>query len=620
MIKSSKLYPPEDDSWINEDSIRKRKLTQLYLEYIDSGKLSLRDVKKYLEKAVHTAQFIEDSYWKESCLGEIISKYLQLEDMDRAFEISEYINHKDSYKLYKITESYLSNEKFEKAIKGAEKILDKDYQLSAMLSIAKKQVGTGNKNDAKVTLQKAIKNAIGLKDKKNRSLELCEIVKIQINCDDIENVLKIVNGISGEYKSEAMYYVVEAFAKSGDFDNAKKNAEKITNKAWRTNAYHFIAQICTENGNINQAFGLISESNNGLSHEIQMENSSGKFKSEKELENETPIINNTNGTENICSITRGFEIIGSTFVYKVKILNNTPHRINDIKIQVLSYPNDCLNADTTERTVSKIEPNGGFRSLEFKFAPTHDCVQGVVNSLVTYIDSTETLQTHTVEPIVIKSVCDLLKPLEGSKYEILDIIDKLKAGAQDEVTIPDSASEMFRRFLDVLPDRNFAITDSDSKEVGGRFMGDITAAARGKYTNENIGLKITVLDNGNGVCTVHFKACGNDQSMLPTAVEEIKQILDTKALLVMNIMRTLNVIREACKVDTAHSVLLKLEELKVKVDGEVEVSTMKKLEEVMGMKLMYNSIDEQLKNHDQERICVYCDHLEGMLETGLVKK
>ena len=341
---------------------------------------------------------------------------------------------------------------------------------------------------------------------------------------------------------------------------------------------------------------------------------------EPSVSNEEKKVTEISNTENIVNIFRGFEIIGGTFVYKVKVLNNTLHRINDIKIQVLAYPNDCLNADTTERTVSKIEPNGGFRSLEFKFTPTHDCVQGLVNSLVTYIDSTETLQTQVVEPIVIKSVCDLLKPLEGSKYEILDIIDKLKAGTQDEITIPDSASEMFQRFLDMLPEKNFAITDSDSKEIGGRFMGDITAAARGKYTNENIGLKITVLDNGDGSCSVHFKACGNDQSMLPTAVEEVKQILDTKALLVMNIMRTLNVIREACRVDTAHSVLLKLEELKVKIDGEVEPSTVEKLEEVMGIKATYDGIEEQLKDHDQERICVYCDHLEGMLETGLVKK
>jgi hypothetical protein len=127
-----------------------------------------------------------------------------------------------------------------------------------------------------------------------------------------------------------------------------------------------------------------------------------------------------------------------------------------------------------------------------------------------------------------------------------------------------------------------------------------------------------VPDNRDSGCTVHFKACGNDQSMLPKGVEGVKQILDTKALLVMNIMHTLNVIREACRVDTAHSVLLKLEEMKVKIDGEVELSTIEKLEEVMGIKAMSDGIEEQLK--DQERICVYCDYLEGMLETGLVKK
>ena len=88
----------------------------------------------------------------------------------------------------------------------------------------------------------------------------------------------------------------------------------------------------------------------------------------------------------------------------------------------------------------------------------------------------------------------------------------------------------------------------------------------------------------------------------------------------MNIMRTLNVIRGACRVDTAHSVLTKLEERKVKIDGEVEVSAVEKLDNVMRCEVMYDSVEEQLKEHDVKKICVYCDHLEGMLEVGLVKK
>ena len=63
----------------------------------------------------------------------------------------------------------------------------------------------------------------------------------------------------------------------------------------------------------------------------------------------------------------------------------------------------------------------------------------------------------------------------------------------------------------------------------------------------------------------------------------------------------------------------KLEELKVKVEGAVEPSVMERLDEIIGCKVMYSDIEEKLKDHDRKQICVYCDHLEGMLETGLVK-
>ena len=545
-----------------------------------ADKGDIKKSKDFIKKSIKEAEWIKKSDNYYSALNNAVSgeAYIaKIEAINSRSDAKKTIKHalvqcekiKDDYgkssALYYIIKAQLCAGLIDNAILIAENINDRHYKSNAWLKITKYQITNNLLNEAKQSIEKSLKNS------DYSDSELSSIIEIKLNLNEIDEAIELSKRIRDEQYKDRISKLIDE----------------------------------SKNGKIKLKKGESSHNQN------QIENQS---ESTTKTEN-TDILDGKS-----LEIKRGFEIIGGTFVYKVKVLNNTPHRVNDIKIQVLSYPNDCLKADTTERTVSKVEPNGGFRSLEFKFTPTHDCVQGVVNSLVTYIDSTETLQTQVVEPIVIKSVCDLLKPLEGSKYEILDIIDKLKAGAQDEITIADSASEMFQRFLDVLPDRNFAITDSDSKELGGRFMGNITAAARGKYTNENIGLKITVLDNGDGGCTVHFKACGNDSSMLPTAVEEVKQILDTKALLVMNIMRTLNVIREACKADTAHSVLTKLEELKVKIDGEVEVSAVEKLDNVMRCEVMYDSVEEQLKEHDVKKICVYCDHLEGMLEVGLVKK
>ena len=117
------------------------------------------------------------------------------------------------------------------------------------------------------------------------------------------------------------------------------------------------------------------------------------------------------------SVFRGGEIVGGKFDYKVKVLNNTDFVINNVTITIIAYPEDCMVlSGSAIKTLKRIEPDG-FRSPQFTFRPTKDCVEGEIIATVSYMDHQNHAVTLSAEPYRIRSVCDLLKPLESSLEE-----------------------------------------------------------------------------------------------------------------------------------------------------------------------------------------------------------
>ena len=223
------------------------------------------------------------------------------------------------------------------------------------------------------------------------------------------------------------------------------------------------------------------------------------------------------------SVLRGCQVVGGGFEYKVKVKNNTDFVINNVTVLVVAYPQDCMELTESKlKTVSRIEPNG-FRSLQFVFTPTKDCVEGQIIASVSYIDHKNQLLTDQAEPYVIRSVCDLMKPLEVTVQQFEEILTDMKS-ASEAHTLSWNAPVLFEKTKALLPSRNFHVIEAKGASIGGQFSGTIRGFAKGKYTGKRVAVQLLISGPDDGKeAKVMMEALGDDLAMLPTTIDEVSR-------------------------------------------------------------------------------------------------
>ncbi|MCK4567920.1 MAG: hypothetical protein KAU48_11505, partial [Candidatus Thorarchaeota archaeon] len=235
---------------------------------------------------------------------------------------------------------------------------------------------------------------------------------------------------------------------------------------------------------------------------------------------------------------RGGEIVGGAFDYKVKVKNDTAYVINNVTVTIVAYPQDCMNLDgETMKQLSRIEP-GGFRSPQFKFTPSKDCVEGQVLATVSYVDHQNKIQTVEVEPFTIKSVCDLLVPLESSMDDFEIILTNMQC-TSEEHQLDWNPKILFEKAKTLLPSKNFYIVDKKTDTMAGEYIGTIRGFAEGKYTSKKVAVRIRISGPVDGnQSRVIIEGLGDDSAMLPTTIDELTKGIE--AWICMNCASALN--------------------------------------------------------------------------------
>jgi len=220
---------------------------------------------------------------------------------------------------------------------------------------------------------------------------------------------------------------------------------------------------------------------------------------------------------------RGCEIVGGKFEYKVKVRNDSTWVITNVSVVIVAYPDDCLQlAGSTMKRIPRIEP-AGFRSPQFTFTPTKDCVEGQVLATVTYVDHENRTHMIEVEPYVIRSVCDLLKPRKATLDEFDLMLGEMSA-ASEQHTLNWNPEVLFVKLQALLPAKNFYIIDSTRETSDGKFKGAIQGLAEGKYTGKKVAVRIIVSGLADGdESDVVIEGLGNDEAMLPTTIHELSE-------------------------------------------------------------------------------------------------
>jgi len=224
---------------------------------------------------------------------------------------------------------------------------------------------------------------------------------------------------------------------------------------------------------------------------------------------------------------RGCTAVGGRFEYKVKVRNETSSVITNVTVTILSYPDDCMEiSGSTVKTIKRIGP-GEFRSPQFIFVPTKDCVQGRIIATVSYIDHHDEPHTLQAEPYMIRSVCDLLEPLVSTMQQFELILGDLEH-TSEEHALPWNPEVLFSKVKAFLPSRNFHIVGASGDTIGGVFTGTIRGLAEGKYTGKKVAVRILISGPAEAnEARVVVEGLGEDIAMLPTTIEEIARGIES---------------------------------------------------------------------------------------------
>ncbi len=225
-------------------------------------------------------------------------------------------------------------------------------------------------------------------------------------------------------------------------------------------------------------------------------------------------------------VSQSLQLVGGKFDYKIKIFNKSPYVITNVTASIVAYPEESLSLkDEKMRTINRIEV-GGMRGLLFEFFPTKDCVEGKIVAVVSYMDYKDELHTIELDPYVIRSVCELLRPVEKTVDEFNQIIQNLnKLG--ESVMVDWNARVLFTKTEALLPTKNFHIISTEEREAGGDYVGIIRGYAQGKNTGKPVGIVITISGPATGSSTkVDVEAVGEDVAMLPITIDELGESID----------------------------------------------------------------------------------------------
>ena len=224
---------------------------------------------------------------------------------------------------------------------------------------------------------------------------------------------------------------------------------------------------------------------------------------------------------------RGGEIVGSRFRFKVKVVNDSDHIINDVTVFVLSFPRDALELASKDDDCqfSKIEP-GGFRSPHFDFRPTQDCIRGEIVAGVSYVDPWGKAHTLATRPFTIRAVCDLLKPEAIGVEEFKAKLKDLEAG-EIVVKVEDwTPEEMYEKTLKVLGDSNFHEVECIRNDTEGVFVGKISGWARGRYTGKTLGVEVSIAGpSSRKGASCRIRVAGEDDAMILPAISDLQDRL-----------------------------------------------------------------------------------------------
>ncbi|MFA4957825.1 MAG: zinc ribbon domain-containing protein [Candidatus Methanoperedens sp.] len=173
-------------------------------------------------------------------------------------------------------------------------------------------------------------------------------------------------------------------------------------------------------------------------------------------------MNQNQSPSNLVCAKSAFGYKGATILYKVKIENNTPEPMSDIK--VYPYVPDVFLLKEKEKSISLIEPNSS-QTVTFEIRPTGECGECMVSGRVNYYDtSLKKRKDIELESKSLSIICPMLRRKEISEDSWREKISNLVKAEENTTDIPLDGEGLFGMICEILKDMNlYALAPNSTK-------------------------------------------------------------------------------------------------------------------------------------------------------------
>ncbi len=149
-------------------------------------------------------------------------------------------------------------------------------------------------------------------------------------------------------------------------------------------------------------------------------------------------------------IKSAFQYQGATIQYKVKIINQTPEPLSDIKIQL--FVPDVFMLTQKEKSIPMLEPDES-KTVTFDIRPTGECGDCAVSGRMNYYDyGTKKRQDIDIEKKMISIVCPVLKRKEIDEDGWRNATEELIKAEENTKDLDIPAENLFNIATRVLKD------------------------------------------------------------------------------------------------------------------------------------------------------------------------
>jgi hypothetical protein len=241
-------------------------------------------------------------------------------------------------------------------------------------------------------------------------------------------------------------------------------------------------------------------------------------------ENPTEILLDTDAiplrTTNDVLVINDYTTTPESLEYGITIKNEGKNPIHEVRVAILSYPNECLSSmDPLTQLIEEIQPNDT-GSLIFGFKIEGEYIEGEIITSVCLVENGEDIAAKAGN-VFIRSIYNQFSPLEMRADDFIHMKSDMKQWNREH-TVSAEACEIYRALRDILETKNLYIFQNEEIERKNTFMGVIAGIARSNFSENHLAVTLTVVGTkGDTISRLRIDIYSNNNEIVHSAASDL---------------------------------------------------------------------------------------------------